>query len=105
MNTKYGISFSPNAVQTNLKRLTNQIYKLLPLWEEAADWNKPLITIIEELVGMNEIFIDHQESFLSLISKLEGLKMFLNEDNFFDFRRIIFDCLNLISNLGVQLCQ
>ena len=105
MNTKYNISFAPSAIQINLRRLTNQIYKLLPTWEEGEDWTKPLITIIEELVGMKEIFIDHQETFLSLISKLEGLKMFLQENNFFDFRRIIFDCLNLINLLGDQLCQ
>ena len=47
------LNVAPAAVERNLKRLTNQIYKLLPSREEGLDWQFPLDTIIEELSGMN----------------------------------------------------
>ena len=105
MIIKYNIDIDVNAIKTNLKRLTNQIYKLLPTWEEGLDWHKPLITIIEEFSGMDKIFLDHHDILFKLLCKLEGLYIFTNEDDFFDFRRTIFECLSLISNLGDTLCQ
>ena len=59
MILKYNAEITDKAVATNLKRLTNQIYKLLPTWEEALDWHKPLTTIIEEFSGMHRLFLDH----------------------------------------------
>ena len=53
MKTKYNMQFHTEDIVYNLKRLTNQIYKLLPNREEGIDWQKPLETIVEELVGMN----------------------------------------------------
>ena len=46
MNKK--ISISNSAIQKNLRRIVNQIYKLLPCREESLDWQAPLTTIIEE---------------------------------------------------------
>jgi hypothetical protein len=37
-----GSKISADAVKFNLKRLTNQVYKLLPLREEGGNWKLPL---------------------------------------------------------------
>ena len=58
----------------------------------------PLSTIIEELAGMTGLFDGELgPDALSLLSKLEGLKT-LDED-FFSFRRTIFECLNLMNKV------
>ncbi len=41
---------------------------------------------------------DLGSSSLSLLSKLEGLKS-LDENDFFSFRRTIFECLNLMNKV------
>jgi len=109
MYIKYNAEINNKAIENNLKRLTNQIYKLLPNWEEAIDWRKPLTTIIEEIAGMDRLFLDHHNILFSLLCKLEGL--FTLEDygeeernNFFIFRKTIFECLSLVSEL-VKLCH
>jgi hypothetical protein len=38
-------------------RLTNQIWKLIPMREHNEDWKKQLDTVIIEIAGLNEIFI------------------------------------------------
>lgn len=99
MKIKYEVSINNEAVDYNLKRLTNQIYKLLPTREEEVDWQKPLETIMEELTGMNSLFIGRHEILFSLLCKLEGLFSLTAEEDFFLFRRTIFECLSLINNL------
>ena len=98
MIMKYDVFIADNAIKTNLKRLTNQIYKLLPNWEEAIDWKKPLTTIIEEFAGMSSLFLDHHDILFTLLCKLEGL-FTLGGDDFFLFRKTIFECLNLVNEL------
>ena len=39
--------------------------------EEGLDWEKPLETILEELVGMNRLLIGLQPSLFPIICKLE----------------------------------
>ena len=46
------------AICSNLKRLINQVYKLLPNREENIDWENPLKTIIEEFAGMVRLMPD-----------------------------------------------
>ena len=104
MILKYNLDIKNKSIQNNLKRLTNQIYKLLPTWEEALDWRKPLSTIIEEIAGMNRLFLDHHEILFSLLCKLEGLYIFSKENEFFEFRRTIFECLSYINEL-IKICQ
>lgn len=53
MIIKYNIDISESAIQSNLKRIINQVYKLLPMREEGSDWQKPLETLMEELKGMS----------------------------------------------------
>lgn len=102
-----GAEITKEAIIENLKKLTNQIYKLLPNREEAIDWQTPLGTIIEELSGMDKLLIKYHEILFPLLCKLQGLYDLTKEEDFFLYRRTIFECLNLLSSLkdGVLECQ
>lgn len=100
MLLKYDMDISTRAIKNNLERLTNQIYKLLPLREEGGDWQKPLYTILEELAGMNRLFLDHQSGLYKLTCKLEGLFTLTKEENFMLYRSVIFECLGLIGEFS-----
>ena len=104
MITKYNTLIENEAIVVNLKRITNQIYKLLPSREEGADWEKPLSTLIEEIAGMDRVLIGQHEILFPLLCKLEGLFILTKEDDFFLFRRTIFECLSLINDL-TKTCQ
>ena len=91
------------AIIENLKRITNQIYKLLPHREEGLDWQKPLETLTLELTGMSRLFPD-QVVLLSLLCKLEALKTLTDDSDFMMYRRTIFECLGLIDTIKKQ-CQ
>ena len=99
MITKYNTEINNETIVNNLKKLINQTYKLLPNREEGIDWMTPLSTIIEEIAGMNMLFNnDLSPDTLTLLSKLEGLKT-LDKDDFFNFRRTIFECLSLMNKV------
>lgn len=98
MVLKYGIDISNEAVINTIDRLTNQIFKLLPLREEGGDWEAPLKNLILEIGGMNRLLTD-QTILFSLLCKLESLLTLTEEDDFFDFRKVIFECLGLMSKL------
>jgi hypothetical protein len=38
-------------------RLTNQLWKLIPMRENEEDWKRQLESVTLEIVGLNEIFI------------------------------------------------
>ena len=100
MIIKYDIQVENTSIKDNLKRITNQIYKLLPNREEGIDWQTPLTTIMEELKGVQRLLSKEDEvTFFSLISKLEGLFTLIKEDDFFLYRRTIFECLSLMNVL------
>lgn len=105
MIIKYNIDISDSAVQSNLKRIINQVYKLLPMREEGSDWQKPLETLMEELKGMSKLLIGQQEIFFSLLCKLEGLFTLTQEEDFLQYRRTIFECLGLLNLLNKNVKQ
>ena len=70
--TKYGFAFGKEDIEISVRRLTNQLWKLIPMREHEEDWPKQLDTVIIEIAGMHEIFMSPQ--FLQLLCKLEGLK-------------------------------
>ena len=88
-----GSRVSAEAIRFNLKRITNQIYRLLPLREEEGEWKLPLQTIMEELSGMNFLIFGQETLFFSILCKLQGLLSLENEDDFQLYRRTIFDVL------------
>ena len=105
MILKYDINIKDETVIATLKYLTNQTYKLLPSREEGLDWATPLDTIIEELAGMARLFLGkYHNIFFPLICKLEGLFELTELNDFMLFRRIIFECLSLLSEL-IKVCQ
>ena len=57
MVTKYSLDISREVVEKDVIRLTNQVWKLIPMRENEEDWQKQLDTVIIEIVGLNEIFI------------------------------------------------
>ena len=83
-------------LEKNVHRLTNQIWKLIPMREHNEDWQKQLDTVTLEIAGLNEIFID--PLFLQLLSKLEGLRV--TETNFELFRKTIFEIISLVQELS-----
>lgn len=99
MILKYGLDIELEAVKASLGRLTNQIYKLLPLREEGSDWQKPLETIMEEIAGMNRLFIDQQPNLYKLSCKLEGLFSLDAKNDFMIYRGVIFECLGIIGEM------
>ena len=99
MELKYDITIDDDVIRRDLERITNQIYKLLTNREEGIDWVKPLETLIVELSGMERLCVGNQEVFFPLLCKLEGLFTLDKDEDFFLFRRTIFDCLNLMNSL------
>lgn len=94
--TKYGFEFSNEVVLAELNRLTNQIWKLIPMRENNEDWIAHLDAVILEIAGLNEVFSPHV-SYLRLLVKLEGLK---NEEvDFEEFRKSIFKSIRLLRGL------
>ena len=69
--------------------------------EHEENWEKQLDTVIIEIAGMNEIFIDPQ--FLQLLSKLEGLKV--QKTTFEVYRKTVFESISLLQELnhGIRL--
>lgn len=104
MEIKYKQEIVNEAILVNLKRLTNQVYKLLPLREESGDWARPLETIIEEIAGMSRLLVGQQVILFKLLSKLEGLQILQEPKDFMLYRSIIFECLSLLGELGKK-CQ
>ena len=103
MILKYDIDIDTAVIDSDLNRLTNLIFKLLPLREEGEDWETPLSNIILELVGffrlIKEKSLEDQVKLLSIVSKLESLYTLTEEKDFLSFRKIIFECLGRMNQL------
>lgn len=93
---KYEIEFSQEIIQKTIRRLTNQLWKLIPMRENDEDWYKQLQTVTLEIAGLNELFIS--PTFLQLLSKLEGLQ--IKEVSFELYRKTIFECINILQELN-----
>ena len=49
--TKYSFLVPIEEVNKEVKRLTNQLWKLIPMREHEEDWQKQLDTVIVEIAG------------------------------------------------------
>lgn len=106
MILKYNIEIDDKIIFYRLQNLINQIYKLLPTREEGAEWQKPLETVIEELIGMQRLMRNNYlEIFFPLLNKLEGLYSLTEKQNFLCYRRTIFECLSLMNELQKKICH
>ena len=90
------VTLSPEDIKKNAQRLTNQLWKLIPMREHEEDWQKQLETVLLEIVGLNEIFVG--PIFLQLISKLEGLR--IQETSFEFYRKTIFECISILQGIN-----
>ena len=94
-----GLEIPSETFHHNIRRVVNQVYKLLPLREEGRDWEKPLATLIEELSGIKRLIVGQDDLFFLILCKMEGLFSLNREDDMLTYRRIIFESLNLLNEL------
>ena len=99
MMTKYDSCFDEKVVQTDLRRLVNQIWKLLPMREKEEDWEKQLSSVLIELHGLSDMF-DDQLKLLVLLSKLEGLT---STEDFMTYRLTVFGAISLLTEITNSL--
>ena len=91
--TNYGFEISEDVLEKNIIRLTNQMWKLIPMRENTEDWKKQLDTVILEIAGLNEIFVENPQ-FLQLLAKLEGIKVKVVD--FGLYRKTVFESISLL---------
>ena len=83
----------------NIIRLTNQLWKLIPMKENNEDWLKQLDTVSIEIAGMNALVkSEYTSQFLQLLFKLEGLKI-KQDINFELYRKTVFETINILQGL------
>ena len=68
--TKYDFDFQVEDINKTVRRLTNQLWKLIPMREHEEDWIKQLNTVTIEIAGLHEIFLA-PHFLLQLLCKLE----------------------------------
>ena len=94
IKTIYSSSIEKDTLIDDLMRLTNQIWKLIPMRENNELWIEHLNTVIAEISGLYEILdLDG----LILLSKLEGLKY--NNIDFITYRSSVFKCINILNKV------
>lgn len=94
---KYNINFPLETKEQDLKRLINQLWKLIPMRENEEDWISHLNTMIEEISGLVEVYKNKVEG-LILLSKLEGLTSEVCND-FMIYRKTVFRCIDLLAQV------
>lgn len=77
-------------------KLKSRLYGVLCEKEKNGDWEKFLNSIILELRGMEE---PDSINYWALLGKLQSLQYLSYEY----FRKTIFECMNLVSNLNYEL--
>ena len=82
------------ALENNLKRLTNQMWKLIPMRENEENWLAQLDLVINELLGIKDIYMVADEHFLILLTKLRGLQD--GNIGFDSYRNTVFKCISLL---------
>lgn len=98
MQTKQGMQFSDKTEDKYKKLLINMIYKLLPIREEGKDWEKYLDGCLAEIHGFHNIFEEIEElQLVRILSKLESLKEFTDENDFYSYRKTVLECTNLVN--------
>lgn len=98
------ITCDKQVLAEKLHRLTGQVFRLLPAREEGEDWMKPLETVIVEIAGLFNL-VDDLQTGLTVLSKLEGLRQQGVDVEFPLYRRTIFECCTLLSNLEQQIIE
>ena len=101
IDTKYhNISFEENSVVSDIKRLINQVWKLIPMKENNEDWKKQINQALIEIIGLQNLF-ENKIDLLIIISKLEGLREC--DLDFKDFRSLVFSVITLLSETNERI--
>lgn len=82
------------AFTNNINRLTNQIWKLIPMRENNENWKGHLEVILTEIIGIKDTYMIGDENILILITKLKGL--LVNDIGFDSYRNTVFKCISLL---------
>lgn len=101
---KKQFKFTSNAWEHNNTRLTNQIYKLLPMYEDGEDWKKQQATVIFELHGYNEMFQDNPQFMLTVdklfaLNKVSTLAPEFEMTEHEAFRKLIFEAITALKEI------
>ena len=97
MVIKYNAYINDSDIASNIDRITNLIFKLLPSREEGGEWQIPLKNLIVELSGMSRLL--NNKDLFSVLCKLEGLLTLTEEDDFLQYRKTIFECLSQLNKI------
>ena len=95
--TKYNFEVESAAIVADINRLTNQLWKLIPMREHQENWLGQLNTVIIEIAGLKEILSSNEIKFIILLSKLEGLKLI--EVEFEIYRKTVFESISLLREI------
>lgn len=95
--SNYNISYAVDEeiVKNHMKRLVNQIWKLIPMRENDEDWKYQLELVTMQLIGFQKIF--EQIDILIPITKLEGLKH--QKTTFRQYRSEIFSVIDMLGGI------
>ena len=93
---KISITVPAVVIAADINRLTNQLWKLIPMRENEETWQSQLETVLIEIAGLYSLF-DIDEEYLILLSKLEGLRQVDTE--FSIYRKTIFECISLLREI------
>lgn len=85
------------AIQADVNRLTNQMWKLIPMRENEENWQGQLESVILELLGLQDVYMIADDKFLTLLAKLKGLRN--NEIMFSIYRKTVFECISLLREM------
>lgn len=87
-----------SVVASDVDRLTNQLWKLIPMRENEENWIGQLDSLLIEISGLGSLAkINKDENFLILLSKLEGLRV--KDSSFSVYRKTVFECISLLREL------
>ena len=92
----FDIPIQVESIEQTVTRLTNQIWKLIPMREHQEDWEKQLDTVNLEIAGLGVMFAQFPQ-FLQLRAKFEGLKII--KTTFELYRRTVFECISLLQEV------
>lgn len=96
VSTNYGFQVPNSTIDSDINRLTNQLWKLIPMRENKENWLGQLDTVIIEISGLNAILVA-DNNFIVLLSKLEGLKVVETEFNV--YRKTVFEAISLLREM------
>jgi hypothetical protein len=103
MKTKYGGKIDSEELIDYFKKLTNQIYKCLPMHEaNTPSLSLYIESLLIELGGAYRTIILSDDIFLKLLSNLEPL---LTIEDHIKYRRQIFKCTNLCTKMIQKIME